>query len=182
MAVGTHPLFLKKVDKKVKKAVLWIATISSNKARERYRMMLSRITLSSAAIKATSRYIRCASSITCFDATKFNHKNGRLKTKHDVVVNPLCREQQSSSVSSFSSASKAVVAAANSPKKKMIPRKAALHLTPKARDIFRKLIEATSSEGIILKYEMSSQHALRMAFKFDLVKDAKKELSFDDEG
>ncbi|KAL7448840.1 hypothetical protein ACHAWC_002370 [Mediolabrus comicus] len=64
----------------------------------------------------------------------------------------------------------------------MIPRKAALHLTPKARDIFRKLIDATSSEGIILKYEMSSQHALRMAFKFDLVKDAKKELSFDDEG
>lgn len=141
--------------------------------------MQSRIALSSAAIKATSRYIRCASSITCFDATKFNHKNGRLKTKHDVVVNPLCHQQQSTS-SYFSSSSKA--AASNSSKKKMIPRKAALHLTPKARDIFRKLIEATSSEGIILKYEMSSQHALRMAFKFDLVKDAKKELSFDDEG
>eukprot|EP00986_Skeletonema_menzelii_P021411 scaffold34415_cov143-Skeletonema_menzelii.AAC.2 len=64
----------------------------------------------------------------------------------------------------------------------MIPRKAALHLTPKAREIFRKLIEATGSEGIKLKYEMSSQHALRMAFKFDLIKDAKTELSFDDEG
>lgn len=144
--------------------------------------MQSRTALSSAVIKATSRYIRCASSITCFDATKFNHKNGGLKTKHDVVVK-LCHQQQSTSVSSFSSSSKAAAAAAtNLPKKKMIPRKAALHLTPKARDIFRKLIEATSSEGIILKYEMSSQHALRMAFKFDLVKDAKKELSFDDEG
>ena len=99
--------------------------------------------------------------------------------KHNVVVNPFCHQQQSIS-SYFSSSSKA--AAANSSKKKMIPRKAALHLTPKARDIFRKLIDATSSEGIILKYEMSSQHALRMAFKFDLVKDAKKELSFDDEG
>ena len=146
--------------------------------------MMQRIALPSAAIKATSRYIRCASSITCFDATKFNHKNGGLKTKHDVVVK-LCHQQQSTSVSSFSSSSKAAAAAAgttNSPKKKMIPRKAALHLTPKARDIFHKLIEATSSEGIILKYEMSSQHALRMAFKFDLVKDAKKELSFDDEG
>ena len=64
----------------------------------------------------------------------------------------------------------------------MIPRKAALHLTPKAREVFRKLIEATSSEGIKLKYEMSSQNALRMAFKFDLIKDVKKELSFNDEG
>ena len=146
-------------------------------------MMQSRTALSSAAIKATSRYIRCASSITCFDATKFNHKNnGGLKTKHDVVVNPFCHQQQSTSVSSFSSSSKAAAATTNLPKKKMIPRKAALHLTPKAREIFHKLIEATSSEGIILKYEMSSQHALRMAFKFDLVKDAKKELSFDDEG
>ena len=144
-------------------------------------MMQSRTALSSAAIKATSRYIRCASSITCFDATKFNHKNGGLKTKHDVAVNPLCQQQQSTSSSlSFSSSSKA--SATNLSKKKMIPRKAALHLTPKARDIFTKLIEATSSEGIILKYEMSSQHALRMAFKFDLVKDSKKELSFDDEG
>lgn len=142
-------------------------------------MMQSRIALSSAVTRATSRYIRCASSMTCFDATKFNHKNGGLKTKHDVAVNPLCHQQQSTS-SSFSSSSKA--SATNLPKKKMIPRKAALHLTPKARDIFRKLIEATSSEGIILKYEMSSQHALRMAFKFDLVKDSKKELSFDDEG
>ena len=147
-------------------------------------MMQSRTALSFAAIKATRRYIRCASSITCFDATKFNHKSGGLKTKHDVVMVKLCHQQQSTSVSSFSSSSSKAASAAttNLPKKKMIPRKAALHLTPKAREIFRKLIEATSSEGIILKYEMSSQHALRMAFKFDLVKDAKKELSFDDEG
>jgi hypothetical protein len=149
-------------------------------------MMQSRIALSSAVTRATSRYIRCASSLTCFDATKFNHKNGGLKTKHGVAVNPLCHQQQSTSSSLlFSSSSKAAAAAAaatDSSKKKMIPRKAALHLTPKARDIFRKLIDATSSEGIILRYEMSSQHALRMAFKFDLVKDAKKELSFDDEG
>ena len=66
-------------------------------------------------------------------------------------------------------------------KPKMMPRKAALNLTPKARDIFRKLISATASQGIILKYEISSQHALRMAFKFDLVKDLSG-LGFDDEG
>ena len=66
--------------------------------------------------------------------------------------------------------------------RKMIPRKAALHLTPKARETFRKLIAATKSEGVMLKYEISSQHALRMAFKFDLIKDAKKELTWDDEG
>ena len=64
----------------------------------------------------------------------------------------------------------------------MIPRKAALALTPKARDLFKKMISATDSEGIILKYEISSQHALRMAFKFDLIKDAKEELNDQDEG
>ena len=63
----------------------------------------------------------------------------------------------------------------------MIPRKAALHLTPNARTTFQKLIAATNSEGIMLRYEISSQHALRMAFKFDLIKDL-KELSADDEG
>ncbi|KAL7541571.1 hypothetical protein ACHAXR_011912 [Thalassiosira sp. AJA248-18] len=67
-------------------------------------------------------------------------------------------------------------------KSKMVPRKAALALTPKARDIFRQLIDATGSEGIILKYEISSQHALRMAFRFDLIKDAKTELDDQDEG
>ena len=65
---------------------------------------------------------------------------------------------------------------------KRIPRKAALALTPNARNIFRQLIAATGSQGIILKYEISSQHALRMAFKFDLIKDASKELSELDEG
>mmetsp|Transcript_5200 Transcript_5200/g.9188 ORF Transcript_5200/g.9188 Transcript_5200/m.9188 type:complete len:217 (-) Transcript_5200:73-723(-) len=64
----------------------------------------------------------------------------------------------------------------------MVPRKAALALTPKSRDIFQKIIAATGSEGIMLKYEMSTQHALRMAFKFDLIKDAKKELDDQDEG
>ena len=64
----------------------------------------------------------------------------------------------------------------------IIPRKAALKLTPKARELFQKIIAATDSEGIILKYEISSQHALRMAFKFDLIKDVEKELDAQDEG
>ena len=64
----------------------------------------------------------------------------------------------------------------------IIPRKAALILTPKARELFQKIIAATESDGIMLKYEISSQHALRMAFKFDLIKDAEKELDAQDEG
>ena len=67
-------------------------------------------------------------------------------------------------------------------KTQMVPRKAALALTPKARTLFQKLISATNSQGIMLKYEISSQHALRMAFKFDLIKDVKTELSDQDEG
>lgn len=62
-----------------------------------------------------------------------------------------------------------------------VPRKAALNLTPKARTTFQKLIDATKSQGIILRYQISSQHALRMTFKFDLIKDL-NELSADDEG
>ncbi len=66
--------------------------------------------------------------------------------------------------------------------KTIIPRKAALKLTPKARNIFKKMIDITNSQGIILKYENSSQHALRMAFKFDLIKDLSKDLTPHDEG
>lgn len=65
--------------------------------------------------------------------------------------------------------------------KKPIPRKAALHLTPLARETFQKLIAATDAKGIMLRYEISSQHALRMAFKFDLIRDL-KEIGVDDEG
>lgn len=65
---------------------------------------------------------------------------------------------------------------------KMIPRKAALKLTPKARELFKKLIAATSAEGIMLKYELSTKEALRMAFKFDLIKDSKAEITEQDEG
>eukprot|EP00578_Thalassiosira_sp_NH16_P010330 CAMPEP_0181106050 /NCGR_PEP_ID=MMETSP1071-20121207/16319_1 /TAXON_ID=35127 /ORGANISM="Thalassiosira sp., Strain NH16" /LENGTH=132 /DNA_ID=CAMNT_0023189419 /DNA_START=362 /DNA_END=760 /DNA_ORIENTATION=+ len=64
----------------------------------------------------------------------------------------------------------------------MVPRKAALALTPKARELFQKMIAATGSKGIILKYEISSQHSLRMAFKFDLIKDPEKDLTAQDEG
>merc|ERR1719491_1515462 len=63
----------------------------------------------------------------------------------------------------------------------IIPRKAALQLTPKAREVFQKLIAVTSSEGIMLKYERSQQ-ALGMVFKLDLIKDVKKELNDRDEG
>ena len=64
----------------------------------------------------------------------------------------------------------------------IIPRKAALKLTPKARELFKKLIAATESEGIMLKYELSTKEALRMAFKFDLIKDSRAELTGQDEG
>ena len=120
---------------------------------------------------------RCNSSIAGAAWANYNPASVHY---HHVNINPLpslTNQQIQSSL--FSSSSNKSTA---NTKKKLVPRKAALHLTPKARDIFRKLIEATSSEGIKLKYEMSSQHALRMAFKFDLIKDVKKELSFEDEG
>jgi len=44
------------------------------------------------------------------------------------------------------------------------------------------MIAATKSEGILLKYEMSAKKAMRMTFKFDLIKDRKKELTDQDEG
>jgi hypothetical protein len=141
--------------------------------------MIQRSVLSTTASKI--RYtaaIRCStSSIAASSWADTNSKHFRQEVKHrdaNPVLLTLTAQQQQSS--SFSSSSE------KSTKQRMIPRKAALHLTPKAREVFRKLIEATSSEGIKLKYEMSSQNALRMAFKFDLIKDVKKELSFNDEG
>lgn len=126
--------------------------------------------------RISSMMIRCTSSIA---AAPWAGTNNYSKHVHhcQTPLNPLLTiATQQLKSSSFSSSTVKVT------KTKMIPRKAALHLTPKAREIFRKLIEATNSEGIKLKYEMSSQHALRMAFKFDLIKDAKKELSHEDEG
>mmetsp|Transcript_4064 Transcript_4064/g.6731 ORF Transcript_4064/g.6731 Transcript_4064/m.6731 type:complete len:224 (-) Transcript_4064:581-1252(-) len=126
-----------------------------------------------------SSTIRCTSSIAISSWERTSHSK-RVHYYCHAPLHPLptiaARRLQSSPFSSSSGKP------TKNAKKKMIPRKAALHLTPKAREIFRKLIEATGSEGIKLKYEMSSQHALRMAFKFDLIKDAKTELSFDDEG
>ena len=144
--------------------------------------MIQRSVLSTTASKI--RYtaaIRCStSSIAASSWADTNSKHFRQEVKHrdanPVLLTLTAQQQQSSSFSSSSEKSTKKI------KQRMIPRKAALHLTPKAREVFRKLIEATSSEGIKLKYEMSSQHALRMAFKFDLIKDAKTELSFDDEG
>ena len=65
----------------------------------------------------------------------------------------------------------------------MIPRKAAISITPKARTILKQIINITKSQGILLKYEISSQHALRMAFKFVLIKDISTEINANtDEG
>lgn len=65
----------------------------------------------------------------------------------------------------------------------MIPRKAAIAITPKARNILKQIINITKSQGILLKYEISSQHALRMAFKFVLIKDLTTEIDTNtDEG
>mmetsp|Transcript_16077 Transcript_16077/g.28998 ORF Transcript_16077/g.28998 Transcript_16077/m.28998 type:complete len:232 (+) Transcript_16077:38-733(+) len=96
------------------------------------------------------------------------------------VGNPVATHHRTRTIRSFSSTPPSP--RKSSPPTKMVPRKAALALTPKSREIFQKLIEATNSQGIILKYEISSQHALRMAFKFDLIKDAKVELTDQDEG
>ena len=122
-------------------------------------------------------------SIISIAATKITSSTAPGVVRRPPLLSLAVQEQQQQQSSlSFSSSSPTKPTSSSTSRKKMIPRKAALHITPKAREIFRKLIEATSSEGIILKYETSSQHALRMAFKFDLVKDVKRELSFDDEG
>lgn len=44
------------------------------------------------------------------------------------------------------------------------------------------MIAATNSAGILLKYEVSAKQAMRMTFKFDLIKDREKELTDQDEG
>ena len=98
---------------------------------------------------------------------------------HNFAVGP--RSLLPSSVYSITITSP-VTATSIRQKTNMVPRKAAIALTPKAREIFQKLIAATGSEGIMLKYEISSQNALRMTFKFDLIKDATKELTAQDEG
>ena len=127
------------------------------------------ITLPAASLtssKISSTMIRCTSSIATSSWERTNYSK-HMHYYCQTPLNPLPTiATQQLQLSSFSSSSGNPTK--KNDKKKMIPRKAALHLTPKAREIFRKLIEGTGSEGIKLKYEMSSQHALRMAFKSDL--------------
>jgi len=68
-------------------------------------------------------------------------------------------------------------------KLKFVPRKAAVALTPKARNFFRALLENTSDEqvvGIMLNYHQSSTGEPRMVFSFDFCK--AHQLTLQDEG
>jgi len=77
-------------------------------------------------------------------------------------------------------------------KKKFIPPKAILNLTPKARDLFRKLLANVVKKddsnieendntiiGIMLKFKQSSSGEPRMVFQFNFV--AKKDIGDEDE-
>lgn len=58
-------------------------------------------------------------------------------------------------------------------KLKFVPQKAAVALTPKARNFFRALLENTSDDqvvGIMLNYHQSSTGEPRMVFSFDFCK------------
>ena len=66
---------------------------------------------------------------------------------------------------------------------KFVPQKAAVALTPKARNFFRALLENTSDDqvvGIMLNYHQSSTGEPRMVFSFDFCK--KNQLMSQDEG
>mmetsp|Transcript_22685 Transcript_22685/g.56177 ORF Transcript_22685/g.56177 Transcript_22685/m.56177 type:complete len:240 (+) Transcript_22685:92-811(+) len=65
-------------------------------------------------------------------------------------------------------------------KKKFIPRKAAVELTEKSRTLFKKLLENSSKDGILLNYNQSSTGEPRMVFSFSFVN--KDELDEQDEG
>jgi hypothetical protein len=66
-------------------------------------------------------------------------------------------------------------------KKRIIPRKAAVELTEKARIIFQKLLDnQPTKEGILLNYTQSATGEPRMVFSFSFV--SKEELDDQDEG
>ena len=130
------------------------------------------------ATKWTRSPSRCMSMATARPLFGYGDERSATPNFHTI----LSRDKTYYAETSRSISSSGIRSASNAKKTKMMPRKAALGLTPKARDLFQKIIAATSSEGIILKYELSTQHALRMAFKFDLIKDMKTELTAQDEG
>ena len=58
-------------------------------------------------------------------------------------------------------------------KKRFIPRKAAVQLTPKAREFFKKLLESDpTKKGILLDYHQASSGEPRMVFSFKFVNNA----------
>lgn len=66
-------------------------------------------------------------------------------------------------------------------KKRIIPRKAAVELTEKARTIFQKLLDnQPTKDGILLNYKQSATGEPRMVFSFSFV--SKEDLDDQDEG
>jgi hypothetical protein len=66
-------------------------------------------------------------------------------------------------------------------KKRIIPRKAAVELTEKARTLFQKLLDnQPTKDGILLNYKQSATGEPRMVFSFSFV--SKEDLDDQDEG
>ena len=63
-----------------------------------------------------------------------------------------------------------------------VPRKAALNLTPKARQFLKALLENAPDDviGVILKYQMSTAGQMKMVFAFEFVRE--HQIAQDDEG
>ena len=63
-----------------------------------------------------------------------------------------------------------------------VPRKAALNLTPKARQFLKALLENAPNDviGVMLKYQMSTAGQMRMVFAFEFVRE--HQIAKDDEG
>jgi hypothetical protein len=152
------------------------------------------VTARAAALLLSSR--RAAATTTafslskqCFHSNFFHHQSRSIVTitKTTAAASSDGDERKEKQEPQQRNENKTTSPTTTSTKKKkgsiMIPRKAAIAITPKARTILKQIINITKSRGILLKYEISSHHALRMAFKFVLIKDISTEINTNtDEG
>lgn len=93
------------------------------------------------------------------------------------------RSDGTSKSSPFASNSSPITRTRARRKLKFVPQKAAVALTPKARNFFKALLESTSNPdvvGIMLNYHQSSTGEPRMVFSFDFAKT--NQLTDQDEG
>ena len=141
---------------------------------------------------SSSRMVDYRSSLFQLGNTSpdYQHRHGLQQLRNSRHYSPTSLICDSSPFSDNNNSDSQTLTRKKRKKKRFIPRKAAVQLTPKAREFFKKLLESDpTKKGILLDYHQASSGEPRMVFSFKFVNNTDDDdggdggtLTDDDEG